>query len=216
MAYIFMDESGDLGFDFSKKKTSKCFIVSFLFINSDLKRKQTEKIVKKIFKSFTPKEVKFHGGTLHAHKEKPKVRNKVLTMLSSLDVSLMYICLNKKNVYTSLQDEMHLLYNYVTNILLDRISKKKILSKNAKIHLIASQRETNKFLNRNFKGYLEKQAKNKHSLNVQVQIKPFYSEKCLQIVDFASWAFFRYREFGDNSYRNLISKLLIEENDLFP
>jgi L-asparaginase/Glu-tRNA(Gln) amidotransferase subunit D len=29
MAFIFMDESGDLGFDFNKKKTSKVFIITF-------------------------------------------------------------------------------------------------------------------------------------------------------------------------------------------
>ena len=28
MAYIFLDESGDLGFDFSKKNTSKVFIIT--------------------------------------------------------------------------------------------------------------------------------------------------------------------------------------------
>jgi len=33
MAYIFMDESGDLGFDFKKKKTSRYFVVTFLMID---------------------------------------------------------------------------------------------------------------------------------------------------------------------------------------
>ena len=32
MAYIFMDESGDLGFNFKKAKTSKNFIITFLFV----------------------------------------------------------------------------------------------------------------------------------------------------------------------------------------
>jgi hypothetical protein len=31
MAYIFLDESGDLGFNFKKKKTSKIFVVTCLF-----------------------------------------------------------------------------------------------------------------------------------------------------------------------------------------
>jgi len=33
MAYIFLDESGDLGFDFSKKRTLKFFIITFLFVS---------------------------------------------------------------------------------------------------------------------------------------------------------------------------------------
>ena len=44
MAYIYLDESGDLGFDFNKKKTSKNFVVTCLFIEN---RKPIEKIVKK-------------------------------------------------------------------------------------------------------------------------------------------------------------------------
>ncbi len=216
MAYIFMDESGDLGFDFSKKKTSKFFIISFLFVDGEMEKKRVGKIVKKVFSNFSKKEVKFHHNALHAYKETPTIRTQILGSLSKMPVSIMSICLNKKNVYTSLQDEMHLLYNYVTNILLDRICKKKILPLDKKIHLIASQRETNKFLNKNFKGYLEKQAKNKHSINIEVEIMPFFNNKCLQVVDFVSWSLFRYREYGDNFYRNLIKNILIEENDLFP
>ena len=29
VAYIFLDESGDLGFDFEKKRTTKYFVVTF-------------------------------------------------------------------------------------------------------------------------------------------------------------------------------------------
>jgi hypothetical protein len=66
----------------------------------------------------------------------------------------MSIYLNKEKVYIKLQNEKHVLYNYVTNILLDRIITKKLLKDN-NITLIASRRETNKFLNENFKNYLE-------------------------------------------------------------
>lgn len=39
----------------------------------------------------------------------------------------MTILLNKRKVYTRLQDEKVVLYNYVTNILLDRIFTKRLL-----------------------------------------------------------------------------------------
>ena len=32
MNFIFLDESGDLGFDFSKRKTSSNFIITCLFV----------------------------------------------------------------------------------------------------------------------------------------------------------------------------------------
>lgn len=31
MSYIFLDESGDLGFNFKKKKTSKVFVISCIY-----------------------------------------------------------------------------------------------------------------------------------------------------------------------------------------
>ena len=88
MAYIFLDESGDLGFDLTKKKTSKYFLISFLFIGSEKEKKSVTKIVKKIFKEFSKKEIKFHGNTLHAFKEKPKTRNCLFSMLNEKDVSI--------------------------------------------------------------------------------------------------------------------------------
>lgn len=45
MAHIFLDESGDLGFNFKKKNTSKFFIVTILFVEGS--KNPIEKIVKK-------------------------------------------------------------------------------------------------------------------------------------------------------------------------
>ena len=128
----------------------------------------------------------------------------------------MTIYLNKKRVYTKLQNEKQVLYNYVANILLDRIYTKKLLPLSKTILPIASRRETNKFLNQNFKNYLNNQIVNRHKVNVRVVIKTPYEEKSLQAADFTSWAIFRKYEYGDDSYYNLIKNKIIEENPLFP
>jgi hypothetical protein len=66
----------------------------------------------------------------------------------------MTIYLNKRKVYTKLQDEKQVLYNYVTNILLDRIYSKRLVAGKNKTTIVASRRETNRYLNENFKTYL--------------------------------------------------------------
>ena len=71
MAHIFLDESGDLGFNFKKKKTSQFFVVTFVFYKE---KSDLERIVKKIFKGFLKTEVRNHKGVLHAYKESPKTR----------------------------------------------------------------------------------------------------------------------------------------------
>ena len=84
------------------------------------------------------------------------------------------------------------------------------------IFLIASKRETNKFLNENFLSYINSQVNNKQDVKLKVKIKTPAEEKCLQIVDFVSWAVFRKYEFGDESYYNLIKEKIVEENTLYP
>ena len=213
MAYIFLDESGDLGFDFTKKGTSKFFIITILFTENA--RGGIEKVVKKTHSELA-KKFKRRVGTLHAVSEKPVTRVRFLKRMAEKNCGVMAIYLNKKKVHTHLQDEKQVLYNYVTNILLDRIYTKKILSPDLAIELIASRRETNKFLNENFKDYLSRQIKNNHKGTLKISVKTPAEEKCLQAVDFLSWAIFRKYERGDDSYYNLFKKKIIEENPLFP
>lgn len=51
---------------------------------------------------------------------------------------------------------------------------------------------------------------------LEIEIKTPHQEKCLQIVDMASWAIFRKWEHQDESYYNLIKSKIIEERPLFP
>ena len=62
MAYIFLDESGDLGFDFSKPKTSRYFIITCLLC---VNKRPIEKIVKRLMRSFSAKARARHDGVLH-------------------------------------------------------------------------------------------------------------------------------------------------------
>jgi hypothetical protein len=213
MAFIFLDESGDLGFNFNKKKTSKYFVIACLFVKEE---RPVTKIIKKIFADFTKKEVKNHGGTLHAYKERPAIRQKLLNALNEKDVAIISIYLNKLKVHTKLHDEKHVLYNYVANILLDRIYTKKLIPINEPIALVASRRETNKFLNQNFCDYLSRQVSGNHNIKIIIEIKTPQERKCLQVVDCVCWALFRKREHGDEDYVNLIKSKIIEENPLFP
>ena len=160
MAYIFLDESGDLGFNFKKKGTSRFFVVTFLFIPEQ--KGYFEKIVKKTHSELSTKH-KRRIGVLHSVKEKPITRQRLLRRLAQRDCSIMVIYLNKDKVFTKLRDEKQVLYNYITNILLDRIYTKKVIPIDKEIELIASRRDTNKFLNENFKDYLNRQIKNNNS-----------------------------------------------------
>lgn len=211
MSYIFMDESGDLGFDFSKKGTSHYFLITFLFSNN---KRDIEKCVKKAHAGLRKKYKKV--GVLHAYKDEPATKKRLLSLLAGKDCSIMTILLNKKKVYTNLQDEKPVLYNYVTNILLDRIFSKKLLRGNEPIEIIASRKDTSRFLNMNFKSYLQNQLAKNHNVAVKITIRTPAEEKALQAVDFASWAIFRKYESKDEEYYRIIKGRIAEEKPLFP
>lgn len=210
MPLIFLDESGDMGFDFSKSKTSKYFVITCLAVTS---KRPIEKIIRNIMKNFTAAERKRHCGTLHAYQETDRTRRKLLNDLASKDVSVLSIYLNKGKVYAHLKAQKHVLYNYVTNILLDRIYNKALFPNEGDVTIVAARRETNKLLNENFKNYLQRKVSSEH---IQVEIKTGTEEKCLQAVDFVCWAIFRNREHGDDTYRNIIKRIIIEESPLYP
>ena len=140
----------------------------------------------------------------------------MLSLLAGKDCSNMTILLNKRKVYTNLQDEKPVLYNYVTNILLDRIFSKKLLQGNEPIEIIASRKDTSRFLNMNFKSYLQTQLTKNHNVEVKITIRTPAEEKALQAVDFASWAIFRKYESKDEEYYRIIKGRIVEEKPLFP
>lgn len=205
-----MDESGDLGFSL-EKGSSRFFIVTAIFTDS---KRRLEKIAKKTHATLRKKYRKV--GVLHAYSETQATRQRLLKAVGKTDSNILVIILNKKKVYTKLKDEKAVLYNYVTNILLDRLLTKKIVPLNHEVHMIAAQRETNRFLNQNFKEYLANQASNTHKVKIKVEIATTAQEKALQVADFVSWAIFRKYEYNDDSYYNIIKEKIIEESLLYP
>lgn len=213
MAYIFLDESGDMGFDYTKPKTSKYFVITCLFVNN---HRPVEKIVKNIVRNFSLAERKRHKGELHAHQEIERTRLKLLDELASKEgVSAVAVILNKQKVYTHLQKQKHFLYNFVANILLDRLLKQSFMPNIDEITLVASRRETKKLLNDNFKDYLENRPVGSRKIKVNIKVSTPGQEKCLQVVDFVSWAIYRSQEHGDETYLKVI-RHLVQETPLFP
>lgn len=155
MAYIFLDESGDMGFDFTKSKTSKFFVITCLFVPNN---RPVQKIVRRNIRALAAKDRARHHGVLHAQKESDRMRRKILNELAQQqNISVISIYLNKRRVHTHLKDQKHILYNFVSNILIDRICTKSLVPTKTPIELIASRRETNRILNDNFKSYLQRQ-----------------------------------------------------------
>ncbi len=209
MSYIYLDESGDLGFG---ERSSRWFILTIVFTGN---HRKIEKCAKKVHQGLKKKYKKI--SELHAYHADEITRKRVLKLLSETDdLKILSIVLNKKKVYTDLQNQKPYLYNYTANILLDRLHNKNVLKADEKVLICIDQRETNKFLKKNFEEYLKINLNGKIKNHFEIKIKASHTEKCLQVVDFISWAIFRKYERGDYEYYEIIKNKIIEENLLFP
>jgi len=209
MAYIFLDESGDLGF---KPRSSKWFIFTIVLTND---HKKIEKVIKNIRKGLKKK---YKLKELHAYHADNTTKHRMLKKLSELDdLKVLCIILNKKKVYVDLQNQKNHLYNFTANILLDRLHNKNIIKIDEPVSLYIDKKDTNKFIRENFEKYLKDNLiKRGNNGKIEIKIKASHTEKCLQAVDFVSWAIFRKYEKGDYEYYEDIKGKIIEESLLFP
>lgn len=209
MFYIFLDESGDLGFS---ERSSRWFILTIVLTNN---HRKIEKCVKKVHRGLKKKYKKVKE--LYAYHSDDITKKRVLKHLSEIDdLQIHCIILNKEKVYVDLRNQKNYLYNYTANILLDRLYNKKNFKDDDQVVICIDQRETNKFLKKNFEDYLTNSLTKRGSNGFEIKIKSSHTEKCLQAVDFISWAIFRKYEKNDYEYYEMIKSKVLGESLLFP
>ena len=208
--FIFLDESGDLGFS---KRSSNWFLFTLVVVENPRK---IEKIIKKIRKTLN-KKYKKNFSELHAYHCDDITRTRVLKSISELDdICVVTTILNKKKVYVDLQSQKNYLYNFTANIILDRLINKNIIKDGENISLVVDKKDTKKNLKDNFISYITTAMKEKRSGNFKMTLSASYNEKGLQAVDFISWAIFRKYERGDFEFYEIIKDKIVDERLLFP
>ncbi len=208
MKYIFLDESGDLGFS---KASSSWFLFTIAIVSDP---RSLERVVKKVWKSLRTKHK--HLGELHAYHADEGTRLRILRGLAGItDLKIMTIILNKKKVYADLQNQKNYLYNFTANMLLDRLYAQHAQLVSQSVHLYVDKKDTKKSLQENFVQYLQASVGNRAKSPLHIELHRSHENKSLQAIDFVSWAIFRKYERGDDTYYNLIKDKIGDERKLF-
>ncbi|MEK7167860.1 MAG: DUF3800 domain-containing protein [Patescibacteria group bacterium] len=201
-----MDESGDLGFDFSKRKTSRYFVMAGLIVRN---KRVIEKAIRTIYNELRPKyQIKW---ILHAAREESVTCSRLCRKISEKEYWVIVVYFEKIKIKSFFKKDKFGLYNSTAKELLALILEQSPRQEE-KIEFIASSRETSKFLNEKFKNGLVSVINGQRDFSVE--IKTPYEEKCLQAVDLISWSVFRSYEYSDDRYRNLIESIIIKEKEL--
>ena len=208
MAYIFLDESGDLGF---KKTSSKWFLFTIAIVSEP---RALERVVNKVWRSLKKKHKRL--GELHAYHEKDITRERMLKYINEIkDLKILCVVLNKEKVYIDLQNQKNYLYNYTANILLERLHTKEIVPAGEPIHLYIDRKDTKKYLRENFINYLSNSMKKRRVDRFEIKLHASHENKSLQAIDFISWAIFRKYEKGDYKFYDIIKNKIVDERTLF-
>jgi hypothetical protein len=209
MIYVFLDESGDLGF---KKSSSRWFVFTIAIISD---ARALERVIKKVWRPLKSKHKKL--GELHAYRSDDVTRTRLLKKLNQIpDLKILCMLLNKEKVYVDLQNQKNYLYNYTANILLERLHSQKLLNKNEPMNVYIDRKDTKKKLRENFINYLTTSMKNRREGKFSVELHSSHENKSLQAVDFISWAIFRKYERGDYQFYEIIKDKITDEKLLFP
>ncbi|MBU0536238.1 MAG: DUF3800 domain-containing protein [Nanoarchaeota archaeon] len=216
MTYIYIDESGDLGFS---KQSSLYFVISCIKIDDDKSHIKLSRIPKRIRQRRLSKkhqktpELKFTNSS-------KLIREQFLNRINKIDLEIYSLIIKKEYTQERLKDNLPVLYNYLIKILLEKplrkISNKKILN-------ICLDKCMSKKQCENFENYVKTEFLSTFNEIPQLNIihESSQNNPCLQVIDFICGSFgYKYNTLrlkeGCEYYTDLIKdRIVLEKNDFF-
>jgi hypothetical protein len=212
MWFLYLDESGDLGFDFVNKKPSKFFTVTILAMKGPLNNRLLTKAVKKTLKRKLNRK-KATTEELKGARTIFEIKKYFYNQIKDLKFAIYALTLNKKRVYERLTRDKERVYNYISRLVLDKIPFEKA---QVQVMLILDKSKSPKEIG-DFNQYIFRQLKGRLDPKVPLDIKHENSQQYygLQAVDLFSWGIFRKYEKKDTAWFDIFrEKVAFEEQYL--
>lgn len=194
MWYLYLDESGDLGFDFVNKKPSKYFTITILVVRRYKENRLLLKAVKKTLeRRLNPKgKRKRIVRELKATKTTLEIKKYFYRQLRSINFDIYTLTLNKRKVYESLIQNKARVYNFIARKVLDQIPFE---DAGLRIELILDKSKSKPEI-LDFNNYIRRQLEARIDPKVPLDIYHWNSEENggLQAADMFCWGIFEKYE----------------------
>ncbi len=210
MWYLYLDESGDLGFDFINKKPSKFFTVTILAvqgIESNRKLIKTVKIV--LRRKLNPRgkrrriiqELKGTDTTM-------PIKKYLYLQLKGINFGLYSVSLNKRRVYEYLLREKSKIYNFIARQVLDKIPFENNSAERTEFIIDKSKSKPEI---REFNSYIRNQLEGRLDPKTTLDIYHRNSQEApgLQIVDLFCWGIFQKYERGKTEWYDVFTSKIM-------
>lgn len=212
---IYLDESGDLGFDFDNKKPSVFFVITLLVCKNSVTIKNIEKAVRRTLKNKVNrknnnKNIKHElKGTETTIKSKQYYYKNIE---QDNGWEIYSVVLNKQKLLHKLGEfPIHKnLYNHLARTILEKVDFTNVTHF---IHIVIDRCKNNKEIVE-FNNYVAEYLAGLLPLTTRIKIDHQTStdSACLQAVDLFSWGIYKKYEKGDESWYSVYQKRIkIEE-----
>lgn len=198
MWYLFLDESGDLGFDFEDKSPTKHFTVcilatsdraSFLRIGTAVRKTLARKLGK-------PRRQQIHE--LKGSNTSLAVKTFFWRLIKDCRFGIYAVTLNKRRVYENLARDKDRVYNFIARQVLDRIPFE---AADSSIQIVIDRSKSRKERS-HFDRYILQQLQGRLDPAIPIRIDHLISHATphLQAVDLFTWGVFRKYEQQDSEW----------------
>ncbi|MBM4055002.1 MAG: DUF3800 domain-containing protein [Planctomycetes bacterium] len=209
MLYLYLDESGDLGFDFFTKNPSKYFTVTVMLVQGMENRKRIAKAIKRTIQN---KLLKQKGTELKGSKQSIEIKKYFYRHVESVPFEIYTLTLNKRRVYDYLTQKKDRVYNFIARNVLDVIP---FANASVRIGLVIDRSKSKKEI-KEFDNYLIQQLSGRIEPKIPLDIDHHLSHEDLplQAVDMFSWGIFRKYEKDDWEWFNIFQEK-IKHDDIY-
>lgn len=213
MLYLYLDESGDLGFDFVNKKPSAFFTICVLA----LKGRENDRALGSIIKAVLRRRY-YQGaasfGELKGSGTSQEIKRFFYKKADRVGFKLFSVTLNKKRVYDYLSKDKDRIYNYVAHLTLEHVN-----FKDAAVRVIMTVDKSKSSQGiAEFNSYIINQIK--ASIDPRVPLDIFHASSHerpgLQAADMFAWGIFRKYEKGDLEWYDVFKERIAVDNLYLP
>ena len=211
---IYLDESGDLGFDYKGKKPSEKFVIALLVCNSRLVARDFRKAVRRTIKNkLNPQKKKNQQQELKGTNTSIDVKQYFFRQCPKSGWAIYTVTLNKNRVYGHLQTAAgkKKLYNFLARFLLQNVS----LNNPGEAVTLVLDKSKSKDEISDFNNYVANQLDALLPLNVPLYIyhERSHENPVLQAIDMFCWGIFRKYEMNDCEWYREFAKMIAYESE---
>lgn len=212
MWFLYLDESGDLGFDFVNKKPSKFFTITILAISGLDKNRAIINCVKHTINRKLHKKNN-NTAELKGSKTSLEVKKYFYERCKDIKFGIYALTLNKRRLYEKLSKDKERVYNYIARLVMDKVPFEKAVTR---VQLIVDKSKSKPEIEE-FNSYIMRALKGRLDPKVPLDINHHLSHenRGLQAVDIFCWGIFRKYEKKDTEWLEIFRQDKVRCEDLY-